>query len=195
MNADTARAADPLGWPDAFAVAEVHARPLADGDADLFVTLYGDPATMRHVGPVLDPQAAARAFAAAQRQMQLHPPLARYWRIETGSGECGLLSLVPDADRRAAETGVLLPPAVQGQGIATAMLGRLRDALFGAGALDILWTRHRSGHAAAVGLMRRLGFVDAAPVQGWQRWHLERDTWRGLVDRPLADWIQRTGER
>ena len=187
MNADTAPGGDTLGWPGAFAVADMHARPLDDDDADLFATLYGDPATMRHVGPVLDPRAAARAFAAAQRQMRLHPPAARYWRLGTGQGAYGLLSLVPDADRRSAETGVLLPPAVQGQGVATAMLGHLRDCLFGAGALDVLWTRHRSGHAAAVGLMRRLGFVEVPPGQGWQRWQLERDTWRALVGRPLAD--------
>ena len=81
----------------------------------------------------------------------------------------------------------VLPPAMQAQGVATAALGHLRDALLQAGAFDALWTRHRVGHAAAVVLMQRLGFVPKSPVDGWQRWRLDRRSWRALVDAPPAD--------
>lgn len=186
MIPDTARTASPHGWPVGFEIAGVRATLLADGDADLFVALYGDSRAMRHVAPVLDHHSATRAFAAARRQMHAAPPVARYWRLDTASGE-GLLSLVPDADGRAAETGLLLPPAMQAQGVATTALGHLRDAVLRAGAFDALWTRHRVGHAAAMGLMRRLGFMPEAPADSWQRWRLDRRTWRALVDAPPAD--------
>ncbi|MCD9126746.1 GNAT family N-acetyltransferase [Luteimonas fraxinea] len=187
MTADTASEALPQGWPAGFEIAGVRATLLSDGDADLFVALYGDPGTMRHVAPVLDHHAATRAFAAARRQMQAAPPVARYWCLDTASGARGLLSLVADADGRAAETGLLLPPTMQAQGVATTALGHLRDAVLRAGAFDALWTRHRVGHAAAIGLMRRLGFMPEAPADGWQRWRLDRRTWRALVDAPPAD--------
>lgn len=187
MSADTASTAPPRGWPGDFRATGVRATLLADADADLFVALYGDPATMRHVAPALDPHAAHRAFAGAQRQVRAKPPLARYWRLDTASGARGLLSLVPDAGGRAAETGLLLPPAMQAQGVATAALGHLCDAVLRANAFDALWTRHRVGHAAAVGLMRRLGFVPETPADGWQRWCLDRRTWRALVVDPPAD--------
>ncbi len=187
MSADPAPVASSRVWPGDFLAAGVRATLLGDKDADLFVALYGDPATMRHVAPVLDLQAAHRAFAAALRQMQAAPPAARYWRLETVSGADGLLSLVPDADGRTAETGLLLPPAAQAQGVATAALGHLCDAVLRADAFDALWTRHRIDHAAAVGLMRRLGFVPEVPADGWQRWRLERRTWRALVDALPAD--------
>jgi RimJ/RimL family protein N-acetyltransferase len=187
MTADTARTAPPHGWPADFHAGGVRATLLADGDADLFVALYGDPATMRQVAPALDHRAATRAFVAARRQMQAAPPAARYWRLDTASGARGLLSLVPDADGRAAETGLLLPLAMQAQGVATTALDYLCDAVLRVDAFDALWTRHRVAHAAAVGLMQRLGFVPETPVDGWQRWRLDRRTWRALVDERPAD--------
>ena len=187
MTVGAARTASPHGWPDGFEIDGVRATLLSDGDADLFVALYGDSATMRQVAPPLDHHAATRAFAAARRQMEANPPVARYWRLDTASGARGLLSLVPDADGRAAETGLLLPPAMQAQGFATAALDHLCNVVLRADAFDALWTRHRVGHAAAVGLMQRLGFVPESPADGWQRWRLDRRTWRALVDASPAD--------
>mgnify|MGYP000878705294 CR=1 FL=1 len=171
-------------WPQDFEVADMRATLLDDGDPALFAALFGDPATMQGVGPALDRHAATRAFSAARRQMQADPPAARYWCLDAGVPARGLLSLVPDADGRAAETGVLLPPALQARGVATAVLGHLCDVVLGTGALDALWTRHRAGHAAAAGLMRRLGFEARPPENGWQHWRLERDAWRRLVGHP-----------
>jgi RimJ/RimL family protein N-acetyltransferase len=88
------------------------------------------------------------------------------------------MALVPDRDDPAsAEVGVLLLPDAQGQGHATEAIAALADSVFAVPGLQKLWTRHASGHAAAVGLMRRLGFV-AGPEAGAQsRWHLLRGTW------------------
>jgi RimJ/RimL family protein N-acetyltransferase len=180
-------AAGHIGWPGTFEIGGVRATPLVDGDAALFATLYGDPATMDWVGRALDRPTALRAFAAARRQMRGDPPAACYWRLATPVGGDGLLSLVPDATTHAAETGVLLPPAAQARGVATAVLGHLRDAVFGAGGCTLLWTRHRVGHAAAEHLMRRLGFVADVPADGWQRWYLEARAWRAFAGRPPAD--------
>lgn len=183
MNAGGGRG----GWPEDFETGGVRAALLTDDDAALFLALYGDPATMRQVGPALDPAAARRAFAAARRQMRGDPPAARFWRLTTAVGTHGLLSLVPDAGGRAAESGLLLAPSAQRQGVATAALGHLCDVALGTGAFEALWTRHRPGHAAAVGLMRRLGFARDAPEDGWQRWRLDRETWRRLAGGLRAD--------
>ncbi|TDK32915.1 GNAT family N-acetyltransferase [Luteimonas terrae] len=174
-------------WPEDFEVAGIRATLLGDGDSAVFPALYGNPATMQQIGDVLDRPATMRAFAAARRQMRADPPVARYWCLDAGADVRGLLSLVPDTNGRTAETGLLLPPALQARGVATAVLGHLRDAVLGTGALDALWTRHRAGHAAAAGLMRRLGFEAQAPADGWQRWRLHRNAWCRLVGHAAAD--------
>ena len=116
--------------PRTFVTPRLQARLLDGQDAELFAACYGDAATMRHVGPTLDSAATARAFAAALRQLRSDPPAAFYWRLDTAAGAVGLLSLVPDVNRRRAETGVLLC-AARGQGVARealSMLLALRDA-------------------------------------------------------------------
>jgi RimJ/RimL family protein N-acetyltransferase len=80
-----------------------------------------------------------------------------------------------------AEVGVLLLPAAQGMGVASAAIAALADVVFTASPLETLWTRHGHAHAAAAALMRRVGF-ESVPcgVDGEGRWQLTRARWSGL---------------
>lgn len=171
--------------PRTFVTPRLQARLLDGQDAELFAACYGDAATMRHVGPTLDSAATARAFAAALRQLRSDPPAAFYWRLDTAAGAVGLLSLVPDVNRRRAETGVLLC-AARGQGVAREALSMLLAHAFAGDALDAVWTRHRPGHVAAEGLMRALAFLRLDDAGGCVRWEMSRDRWCQLARDPGA---------
>jgi RimJ/RimL family protein N-acetyltransferase len=155
-------------------------RPLAESDEAFYCRLYTDAAVMNRVEPPLTQEAAQGAFTRVLRQVSATPPRSHYWILhaQTADAPLGLMALVPDRDDPAsAEVGVLLLPDAQGQGHATEAIAALADSVFAVPGLQKLWTRHASGHAAAVGLMRRLGFV-AGPEAGAQsRWHLLRGTW------------------
>jgi len=168
-------------WPGVFATPHLQASPLADGDAALFAMLYGDPDTMHHVGPVLDREAAWRGFSAARAQMRAQPPRARYWRLDADGGAVGLLSLVVDPVPDCAETGVLLAGDGRGRGFAAEALSGLLSQVLRESGLCAVWTRHRPGHAAAVGLMRGLRFEAEGMHGPWSRWRMTRARWRALV--------------
>lgn len=177
---DPARSDIALRWPRVFSTPRLRARLLDERDAALFAACYGDAATMRQVGPTLDTHAAGRAFAAALRQLRSDPPAALYWRLDTTTEAVGLLSLVPDPDGRRAETGVLLKSG-RGEGLASEVLSVLLSHVLTGDALDVVWTRHRPGHAAAEGLMRALGFQSMADADGCCRWQMSRDRWVRLA--------------
>ncbi|MBB6599500.1 GNAT family N-acetyltransferase [Luteimonas sp. MC1825] len=160
-------------------------RVLEARDEALYCALYGDPDTMRHVGPALAPEAGRTAFARVMAQLAARPPRAAYWLLPwrvaaTVAGPpAGLMALQIHAGAGdAAEVGVLLPPGAQGAGVASAGIAALVDVAFTASPLLALWTRHVRDHAAAAGLMRRAGFQPAADgLAGECRWRLTRAHW------------------
>lgn len=181
MSAGAASGEPAARWPDRFVTAQLQAAPLDEGDGALFAALYGDAATMAHVGPALSPVAASRAFAAARRQMQGERPCARYWRLDGAGPALGLLSLVVDPGRVTAETGVLLNAAGRGRGLAADALSGLLSAVLRADGLDAVWTRHRAAHGAAAGLMHALRFAPVEERDGWLRWRMDRARWSALA--------------
>lgn len=158
----------------------LHLRPLIDADRALYCRLYTDEKVMAHVGSPLSSDAAQRAFARVLRQIAAVPARSRYWIVHVrATGDAvGLMALVPDVDDAdSAEVGVLLLPEAQGRGYATEAIAALADRVFANSRLQRLWTRHASGHAAAVGLMHRLGFVadsSEAAASALSRWQLLR---------------------
>jgi len=160
----------------------LHLRPLAQGDEQLYCSLYTDAEVMRHVSAPLAPEAAERAFRAVLRQLAAEPPQSRYWILapREGGAELGLMACVPDRDEAgSAEVGLLLVVPAQCRGYAAESIAALAEEVFAAPPLQRLWTRHASDNAAATGLMRKLGFqrmedtTGPAPV----RWQLQRQVW------------------
>lgn len=165
-------------------IATLHAprlrlRPLEAGDRDLYVALYSDAETMRHIVPPQSPEAAARGFLAALAAMRASPPARRFWVMCEHSGTTvGLLGLDHDGPG-SGEVGALIPPRHQGRGYATEAIAALADHAFGALGLQRLHTRHAAGHGLAAGLMAGLGFEPApdAPGPHPQRWQLDPERW------------------
>jgi RimJ/RimL family protein N-acetyltransferase len=158
-------------------------RPLAESDQTFYCRLYTNAAVMIRVGPPLTQEAAQSAFTRVLRQVSATPPRSHYWMLHAQAADAplGLMALVPDRDNpTSAEVGVLLLPEAQGQGHATEAIAALADNVFAAPGLQRLWTRHASGNAAAVGLMRKLGFVarrDTSDAWAQSRWQLLRTDW------------------
>ena len=151
-------------------------------DRRLYVQLYGDEGTMRHIGHPLEEAQARRSFAAACRANQSMPPTARFWVIEEKpmGFPLGLIGLHWNGPT-SAELGVVLPPAQQGKGIATAAIRNLLEPAFDTLRIERLHTWHAAGHQLASGLMTSLGFVALRePTQhGGQCWELTASAWRG----------------
>ena len=181
MSGDGGRVDVSSVWPGEFTTARLRATPLCDADGALFAALYGDADTMAQVGTPLDAEAARRALSAALRQMCSDPPRARYWRLDEGPQALGLLSLVVDPTRTTAETGLLLCAGARSRGIAREALAALLPRVIRTGGLESVWTRHRTGHAAAEGLMRALGFAPLDAAAGWARWQMDRARLQALA--------------
>jgi RimJ/RimL family protein N-acetyltransferase len=139
---------------------------------------------MARVGTPLSREAARGAFGRVLRQIATKPPRSHYWMLckRDTQAVIGLMALVFDRDdRTSAEIGVLMVPDAQGQGNATEAIAVLADRIFVETKLTRLWTRHAPGHAAAVGLMRRLGFTPGTAEGDHPAtvcWQLLRDDWR-----------------
>lgn len=157
---------------------------MAAGDRALFRALYGCADTLRHVGAAMDTVRADAAFDRVIGLLDAHPGRYGYWCLPGAGGTAaGLMALLGDADGAGGEVGVLLPPAAQRSGVATAAIGALARAVFARTALQRLWTRHAPGHEAAAALMRRLGFSAIAPdAEGRCRWELRREAWTSRGD-------------
>lgn len=160
-------------------------RPLAPGDEALFLALYGDAETMRHVMAPPGDHVLRRSFAASLACNEETPARRRFWLLaDRRDGQArGLLGLDLAGG---GEVGAVLAPADQGRGYATEAIAALADHAFGELGLEQLHTRHDAGHALAAGLMARLGFEpvdrrDAA--RGWT-WRLTAERWRAA--RPEA---------
>lgn len=164
-------------------------RPLAAGDVDFYASVYTDAGLMREVGPVLDADAARRAFAAALRANSGGNPATAYWVLVERSAnvEAGLLGLRGALPVAAAEVGAVILPAWQAQGFAAEAIAALAAHAFSIAGLSRLHTRHASANAGAAGLMRKLGFACVGNAAGealGMRWELRRTDW---LDRKGTD--------
>ncbi len=165
--------------PCAFDTGHLHLQPLDAGDEAFYVALYTDADAMRDVDVPLTPERATRAFRTVLRQVGRDPPGAWYWTLALRSSheQVGIMALVPDAGRVSAELGLVLPVRWQGLGHASEAITALQVELMRRRGLDVLWTRHRRGHAAAAGLMQRVGFRPDGERDGFERWRSVREEW------------------
>lgn len=152
-------------------------RPFAEGDLGLYAGLFSDPDVMRAVGPPFAPDRAARAAEASLRHQRDPCGRFRHWVIEHPEGTAGLLGLALRSEAwRAgeAELGVLLWPAWQARGAATAAITAVRPWAFDVAGVAVLTCHHAEANTGAAALMRRVGFTpcppraDAPLPMGWE---------------------------
>ncbi|WP_397607712.1 GNAT family N-acetyltransferase [Silanimonas sp.] len=141
-------------------------RPFAEGDLALYAALFTDVEVMRAVGEPFAPDRAARAAAASLRHQGDAGGRFRHWIIEHPQGSAGLLGLALRGEAwrgGEAELGVLLWPAWQARGAATAAITAVRPWAFDIAGLAVLTCHHAEAHAGAAALMRRVGFTPCLP--------------------------------
>jgi RimJ/RimL family protein N-acetyltransferase len=162
-------------------------RPLSGEDEDIYCFLYTDEETMRFVGKPLSLEGAQRSFRKAV-ELSSRRPLAQLFMtvIHQDSGEpAGVCSLQKvDVGREAVEVGIMLKPAARDRSIAKEALTALIDVVFGSlGALEV-WADIPRAHAAAVGVLTRLGFspppqeADSPGSPCRSIWSINAPSWR-----------------
>lgn len=171
-----------LGESATIETPRLHLRPLASGDAHLYVSLYTDPVVMRHVAPALDVPTALRSFAVACRPQAGRGMKRRYWAMNgRESGEpVGLVGLMHDGDDL--ELGILLLPGQQRRGLAADAVAALSGLVFGSMPASRLVARHLPENRAAARLFANAGFKTCPCATGNPMWCIGAEDWRRRLD-------------
>ena len=171
-----------------FATARLQARPLDEGDAELYCRLYCDPGLMRKIGAPFTRDAALRSAGVALRKQAPRP---QRWIVAdkaTGS-DVGLLGLIGEGD--GPEIGVMLLADAHGRGLGTEAMAGLMYQAFTVAGIGVIHARQSvPDNPTVVRMMRGLGFdavppTPARPAGG--DWILHRHQWLAAVkSRSLA---------
>lgn len=142
-----------------FATGRLVMRPLSGVDAAIFQELYTDAQTMQFIGTPLSPERATRSF-----RKYMKAPAAKQLlfaiREKAGGPAIGICAVQQlDEQGRRAELGIMLRPAVHGQGFAKESLSALIAHAFKWLAVDELWARVAAAHAVVERLVLSVGFV------------------------------------
>jgi RimJ/RimL family protein N-acetyltransferase len=169
-------------------------RPLSEGDVPLYCDLYGDPDTMRFVGPPLSRQRAQQSFrkalAASHRQ-----PVERLLLViveKATRRPIGLSAFQDfDASRRRVEAGMMLGGASRGRGFGKEGLRALVTYAFSRFPVDEVWIQHAADNSDARRVPVSLGLLhntDAAYDDGSGRfvWSAFRESWFQSIIRSVT---------
>src|SRR6185369_9792667 len=135
------------------------------GDEAFYCSLYGDPDTMRFIGPPLEREQAQRHFqkvlASFDRQPVVRVMLAI---VETASGRSIGIGALQDFDhqRRGGEVGMMLVREGRGRGFGKDGLRALVNYAFATFEVDEVWLQHAVNSPAAVGPPASLGLLQSA---------------------------------
>lgn len=156
-------------------------RPLSEGDATLYCDLYGDPDTMRFVGPPLSRERAQRSFRQALASRRR--PLKRLFLVIVAKASKQAIGIGAiqdfDACRRRVEAGIMLGCESHGHGFGKEGLGALVTYAFAVFPVDEVWIQHAADNASAKGLAVSLGLArntDAAYEDKFI-WSAHRESW------------------
>ena len=170
--------------------ARLIARPMREGDEQLYCDLFCDAETMRYIGAPWTRAEAERAFRDALKAMRAAPPRAVFLTLTAKDtqqpiGLCTLQNF--NRARRQAEFGVMLVASARSQGFASeAMVGVIAHA-FARLSLDEVWSRVAVDHAACERLVIGAGLVCQPGVSpedraaNVRRWSAYRDSWRPAI--------------
>ncbi len=158
-------------------------RPLGAADRSFYCAVYTDADLMRQVAETLTLAAAQRAFDLALKANLDSNSRARYWVMQAGAADVGLLGVVatPAAEGGLeCEVGAIVLASCQNRGFAAAAITLLAGHVYSASGVTRLHTRHAGRNGSAGGLMHKLGFValarEADAALGF-RWELTRRQW------------------
>ena len=171
------------GWIE---TERLNMRPVSEADVTLFCDLYGDPATMRFVGPPLSRERAQRSFRIVLASLDCEP-LERLFMViiekatqrAVGIGACQQF----DARYHRVEAGLVLNSESRVRGFGKEGLRALITHAFEIFPVDEVWVQHAADHAIARQLPFRLGLLPAAnvPAYGVQSgkcvWSTYRESW------------------
>jgi RimJ/RimL family protein N-acetyltransferase len=161
-------------------------RPLSDTDATLFCELYGDPETMRFIGPPLSRERALRGFRIILASQDSRPLkylfLVIVEKLTRQAIGIGALQQF-DTQRRRVEAGVVLNSMSRGRGFGREGLRGLVTYAFAGFPLDEVWVQHAVENAIFGRLSLGLGFSrrldGSAYGVGSQNcvWSIYREDW------------------
>jgi RimJ/RimL family protein N-acetyltransferase len=157
-------------------------RPLSPEDEDLYCRLYGDPDTMRFIGPPLSRQSALRNFHKVLASLGRRPVERVLLAIvETTPDRCIGIGALQDFEpaRRRVEVGMMLVREGRGRGFGTEGLRALVSYSFATFEVDEVWLQHDANSTAAVGPPASLGLLQSAdPAKpGKSIWSAYRHKW------------------
>ena len=169
-----------------FDTARLHVRPLLPSDAEFFCRLYGDPDTMRFIGPVVPPDKALRSFLRALQLNDVAPPrdliMTLISRADSSlAGICSLQGV--DLPRRCAEAGIIIDTQQRARGFAREGLSGLAMQAFRVLPLDEIWVQIAPDHRIVERLVISVGFTPRRDAQradyGHEPrvWSVRRDSW------------------
>jgi RimJ/RimL family protein N-acetyltransferase len=157
-------------------------RSLSPGDEDLYCALYGDPDTMRFIGPPLSREPALRNFHKVLASLGRQPVECVMLAIieTTRNRRIGIGALLDfDPERRRVEVGMMLASEGRGRGYGKEGLCALVNYSFATFEVDEVWLQHDANSAAAVGPPASLGLLQSTdPARpGKSIWSAYRHTW------------------
>jgi RimJ/RimL family protein N-acetyltransferase len=152
-------------------------RPLEASDEALYVSLFTDAGTLEKVGSAQTESAARAGFRATLRRDPAHWP---WWVLEIAGTEdsAGFMGLEFKPGGRA-EIGAIFAPEFHGMGLAKESAAAVVEYAFGFPGTRLVECTHAPSHPAVEGVMRALGFLEAAPgpPPHPRRWELQRPAW------------------
>jgi RimJ/RimL family protein N-acetyltransferase len=157
-------------------------RSLSQGDEDLYCGLYGDPDTMRYIGPPLSREPALRNFRKVLASLGRRPvERVMLAIVESTSNRCIGIGALQDFEpgRRRVEAGMMLVREGRGRGFGTEGLRALVSYSFATFEVDEVWLQHDANSAAAWRVPASLGFLQSTDPDkpGTSIWSAYRHLW------------------
>jgi RimJ/RimL family protein N-acetyltransferase len=156
-------------------------RPVVHGDEALYCWLYGDPETMRFVGPPLSQERAQRDFRKVLESLERRPiELVLLVIVDKVTDRSIGIGAVQDFDyrRRRVEAGMMLGGGARCRGFGKEGLRALIHYAFATFAVDEVWIQHAADNTVARGVPISLGLSHNTETKsGKLVWSAFRHSW------------------
>jgi RimJ/RimL family protein N-acetyltransferase len=156
-------------------------RGAEEADAGLYCDLYGDPVTMRFVGPALSRELAQRRFRQVLASVRRRP-IERVLLVIVEKATLRAIGIGAfqdfDTRRRRVEAGMMLRSGARGRGFGTEGLRGLVDFAFATFEVDEVWIQHAPDNMEARRVPERLGLSHNKDAEsGKLTWSAQRHSW------------------